>query len=274
MKILTTPWKNDLLELIADAKHSIKITSPFVKEEICREIFDVKQPESSFELITSFKLMSIYSGSLDLLALEIILSANGTVKNFSKLHSKIYLFDNKKAVITSGNLTNGGLLKNYEYGLLVDGESLISDITDDFNKLSNDANTGIIRKSDLEAVRNILANIPETESIKLPSYSLKTDSPEHLFDVLELPTEAISKELRGWRLDIFYCLNNLPRQQFLLGEIYAFEDYLKTKHPLNNNIKDKIRQQLQVLRDLGLVEFLGEGRYKKLWKQTYSDNTI
>ncbi len=32
-------------------------------------------------------------GSLDLSALEIILSADGTVKNFSRLHSKIYLFD-------------------------------------------------------------------------------------------------------------------------------------------------------------------------------------
>lgn len=274
MKILTTPWKNDLLELVAGAKHSIKITSPFVKEEICREIFDAKQSEAAFELVTSFKLMSVYSGSLDLSALEIILSADGTVKNFSKLHSKIYLFDNEKAVITSGNLTNGGLLKNYEYGLLIDDESLISDITDDFNKLSNHANTGIIKKSDLDAVKNILANVPKIESIKLPSYSVKTDSPEQILDVIELPTEAISKELRGWRLDVFHCLNNLKRQQFSLVEIYSFEDYLKTKHPLNNNIKDKIRQQLQVLRDLGLVEFLGEGRYKKLWKQTYSDNTI
>ena len=85
MKILTTPWKNDLLELVANAKHSIKITSPFVKEEICREIIDAKQTESDFELITSFKLMSVYSGSLDLSALEIIISSNGIVKNFSKL---------------------------------------------------------------------------------------------------------------------------------------------------------------------------------------------
>ncbi len=84
MKILTTPWKNDLLELVANAKHSIKITSPFVKEEICREIIDAKQSKSDFELITSFKLMSIYSGSLDLSALEIILSANGTVKKLFK----------------------------------------------------------------------------------------------------------------------------------------------------------------------------------------------
>lgn len=48
--------------------------------------------------------MSIYSRSLDLSALEIILSAEGTVKNFSRLHLKIYWFDGEKAIVTSGNL--------------------------------------------------------------------------------------------------------------------------------------------------------------------------
>ncbi|MFA6309249.1 MAG: hypothetical protein WC677_05850 [Clostridia bacterium] len=33
-----------------------------------------------------------------------------------------------------------------------------------------------------------------------------------------------------------------------------------------NNIEAKIRQQLQLLRDLGLVKFEGNGVYKKLWK--------
>jgi type II restriction enzyme len=33
-------------------------------------------------------------------------------------------------------------------------------------------------------------------------------------------------------------------------------------HPANRNIRPKIRQQLQVLRDMGLVEFLGGGEYR------------
>jgi type II restriction enzyme len=32
-------------------------------------------------------------------------------------------------------------------------------------------------------------------------------------------------------------------------------------HPHNAHVRDKIRQQLQVLRDLGLLEFLGGGSY-------------
>ncbi|MGI0085759.1 MAG: DpnI domain-containing protein, partial [Nitrososphaerales archaeon] len=32
--------------------------------------------------------------------------------------------------------------------------------------------------------------------------------------------------------------------------------------PNNAHIRDKIRQQLQVLRDMGLIEFLGSGSYR------------
>jgi type II restriction enzyme len=43
---------------------------------------------------------------------------------------------------------------------------------------------------------------------------------------------------------------------------------LKAKHPANNNIKAKIRQQLQFLRDKDLLEFIGDGRYKLKTEET------
>jgi type II restriction enzyme len=46
----------------------------------------------------------------------------------------------------------------------------------------------------------------------------------------------------------------------------SLKDVLSGKHPDNRNIKDKIRQQLQYLRDLGLIEFKERGVYRKLWK--------
>ncbi|MGN1347846.1 MAG: hypothetical protein ACI4VI_02775 [Acutalibacteraceae bacterium] len=46
--------------------------------------------------------------------------------------------------------------------------------------------------------------------------------------------------------------------------MYSFESELKIKHPKNNNIKPKIRQQLQFLRDRGFIEFLGNGKYEKI----------
>ncbi|WP_226939371.1 hypothetical protein [Psychrobacter cryohalolentis] len=50
-----------------------------------------------------------------------------------------------------------------------------------------------------------------------------------------------------------------------LNQVYAFADLLKLKYPENNHIKDKIRQQLQILRDRGIIKFLGRGHYQKLY---------
>jgi len=33
-------------------------------------------------------------------------------------------------------------------------------------------------------------------------------------------------------------------------------------HPANQHVRDKIRQQLQVQRDLNLLEFVGRGKYR------------
>lgn len=73
-----------------------------------------------------------------------------------------------------------------------------------------------------------------------------------------------SIESRGWILDIMSCIDKIKNDTFSLKEIYIFETYLKTKYPNNNHIKDKIRQQLQILRDKGIIEFNGRGSYKKL----------
>ena len=69
---------------------------------------------------------------------------------------------------------------------------------------------------------------------------------------------------RGWLLDVLTCVNKISSPVFTLEEMYRFENSLHIKHPQNNNIKPKIRQQLQVLRDKGFIEFLGCGKYKKI----------
>lgn len=73
-----------------------------------------------------------------------------------------------------------------------------------------------------------------------------------------------SKETKGWVLDIMKCVDSLKNNAFSIDEMYNFESQLKLKYPNNNFIKDKIRQQLQILRDKGIIEFTGRGNYKKV----------
>jgi len=50
--------------------------------------------------------------------------------------------------------------------------------------------------------------------------------------------------------------------KFSLRDIYAQQHIFEEAFPNNRNIEAKIRQQLQVLRDLGYLRFLGSGQYE------------
>jgi type II restriction enzyme len=72
----------------------------------------------------------------------------------------------------------------------------------------------------------------------------------------------IPPSVRGWTLDVLGAIRRLGKSRFSLGDVYDFEPELQAAHPLNRNVRPKIRQQLQVLRDLGLIEFAERGTYR------------
>ncbi|MDQ3076322.1 MAG: restriction endonuclease [bacterium] len=69
-------------------------------------------------------------------------------------------------------------------------------------------------------------------------------------------------DAKGWILDIMNCIDSLNKKDFILEDMYAFEQDLSVIHPENKNIKPKIRQQLQFLRDKGYLEFIEAGKYR------------
>lgn len=75
------------------------------------------------------------------------------------------------------------------------------------------------------------------------------------------PLEKESYKKRGWTLEVLNIVRSLNKRNFDLAEIYERSSELKDLHPGNLHVREKIRQQLQRLRDLGIVEFLGGGRY-------------
>lgn len=75
------------------------------------------------------------------------------------------------------------------------------------------------------------------------------------------PLANLGVQQRGWTLDVLNVVRSLGRKDFSLNEVYGFEDRLSGLHPGNKHVREKIRQQLQVLRDLSFLQFLGQGRY-------------
>ncbi|MFQ5910498.1 MAG: DpnI domain-containing protein [Thermoplasmata archaeon] len=104
---------------------------------------------------------------------------------------------------------------------------------------------------------------------------LPWDAKVHIVrDYREVPREKVRRrwsrfdflqdaahESRGWTADILVCVRRLNQRMFTLDDVYGFEDELARLHPRNRHIGAKIRQQLQILRDQGIIKFLGEGHY-------------
>ena len=77
-----------------------------------------------------------------------------------------------------------------------------------------------------------------------------------------LPLENLKVEKRGWTLDVLEVVRSLGTAEFTLQHVYSHAATLAKLHPNNSHVHDKIRQQLQVLRALGLRSFLGSGSYR------------
>jgi type II restriction enzyme len=76
------------------------------------------------------------------------------------------------------------------------------------------------------------------------------------------PIQSLTVGKRGWTLDVLQVVRSLKKNAFSLSEVYARDADLAQLHRNNFHIRDKIRQQLQVLRDIGILEFLGGGKYR------------
>jgi type II restriction enzyme len=73
--------------------------------------------------------------------------------------------------------------------------------------------------------------------------------------------KSIEWHVRGWTLDVLRAARAIG-PTFTLNQLYAKESELLRLHPKNQNVRAKIRQQLQVLRDLNYLDFLGSGNYR------------
>jgi type II restriction enzyme len=76
-----------------------------------------------------------------------------------------------------------------------------------------------------------------------------------------LALDNIPADQRGWTTLTLLTVRNLARREFRLSELYEREESFARLFPGNRHIRAKIRQQLQVLRDLGILSFEGSGRY-------------
>ncbi len=109
----------------------------------------------------------------------------------------------------------------------------------------------------------LLSRIPADAKIPIVTEGFATGTSEvrRQYALLR-PLKKLNYENRGWTLDVLNAVRGLGMLEFTLSDVYARESSLGKLHPNNRHVRDKIRQQLQVLRDLGLLLFLRRGCYR------------
>ena len=128
---LTQPPLDSFLMAAKGVKNQLQIISPFIT------IFGVKaliralpEKELDIKICSRFTSHNFSQKSLDYNALEAFKEYsnewNVRFYNIASLHAKVFVFDTS-CIVTSANLTQGGLKKNYEFGIYI---PVIEDITD------------------------------------------------------------------------------------------------------------------------------------------------
>src|SRR5208282_1603663 len=109
----------------------------------------------------------------------------------------------------------------------------------------------------------LLSGIPEDGKIAIVS-SGKPEPREQVRGGFERVRglAVLPPSLRGWTVDVLNAIRRLGKSKFSIQELYQLEPELQAAHPHNQNVRPKIRQQLQVLRDLRILDFTDRGTYR------------
>jgi len=135
IEFLRSPWSEHFDFLINQVRSSLVVSSPYIGREPCNRILAIKATREktnqfSFLLLTDLSRDTLLSGATDISAICDIADTfqQMEIRFLPSIHAKVYVADEKLAVVTSGNMTKGGLLSNFEYGVKVDGTNLVRKI--------------------------------------------------------------------------------------------------------------------------------------------------
>lgn len=137
IELLSNGWADRLAELIAGAKHELAVCSPYITRPGIELLISRLKPtrqDLQITVLTDLSPENLADGSTDPSALKALVStAPGIcITHLPRVHAKVYVRDCRCAIVTSGNLTHNGLLRNFEYGVQLndpaDAKKIASDL--------------------------------------------------------------------------------------------------------------------------------------------------
>ncbi len=265
MQVITTPTFDWLAEQAMACKSRMLIGSPYVNDGIT-DLTNLVPGKVSRTLITRMDLRNFAVGASNLDTLCALAQDGIRIRSLSNLHAKIYIFDDKSALVTSANATFSGLYRNLECGIGLSDKPVVEQLAD-----------SLLTGFGTETSPSCPLKLDELESLQIPLKAIKASLPHQPREISEgdnPPTvdaefsisdpKALLEGFSGWQKLTLRGVLAMPEEGFVLDELFnVCAPIAKEEYPNNRNVRPKLRQQLQMLRDLGLVEFVSLGRYRR-----------
>lgn len=271
LEIVTTPTFAWLAERAVSCDTRIIIGCPYVNDAI-NELNKNISSDVTRTLITKTDLRDFAMGSSNLSSLCALARDGVAVHSLAGLHAKIYVFDSSSALVTSANATYGGMYRNQECGLATNDSRVVEELTQcllsGLGASSPPERKGI---RELEALyvplRAIKVSIPKlTRPVSLQN-SISTDNigTSTIDATFSISSESeLLSGFKGWLNLTLRGVLEMRESEFDIQELYdVCNPMAAAEYPNNRHVRQKLSEQLQKLRDLGLVEFVKKGHYRR-----------
>jgi hypothetical protein len=118
LRLVDHAWSAEFLNAARLAPEGLRVVSPFIKRRALDRV--LSEPIGSLRVITRFNMTDFASGVSDIAALQAVLKHGGELRGIRGLHSKLYIFGQRRAIVTSANLTIAALERNAEFGMVTE----------------------------------------------------------------------------------------------------------------------------------------------------------
>jgi hypothetical protein len=265
--IVISPTDRWLKSSLETCSSSLAVSSPYIGKYL-QDAVSRLDSNIAVTLLTRTLLGDFASNASNLDALHALAERAGGVLSLSALHAKVYVIDKRCALVTSANATFSGMYRNRECGVETKNRLAINTLrnliesgfgssprpqlwtADDLNDLRKPVETLRVALSRITLLREPAVEAP----------------PRVLLQRRQL--ERLIESFSGWLQLTMEGISQIRADNFTMNEVFhACAPLAASRFPENQHVREKLRQQMQRLRDLGMVLFLGGGKYERLARQ-------
>ncbi len=143
IELLGRTWYSELARLVSETENDLVICSPFVGsagvELVLKHLPTQFQCRGELLFVTNLSTRNMIQSVTDPRAVLSLATSTqrSSVVHLPGVHSKVYISDSSKAIVTSGNLTAGGLYRNLESGVLVTDRDFVDRLRNQMDEFKN-----------------------------------------------------------------------------------------------------------------------------------------